>query len=286
MQKWNERRLSASLVAMVLGACGGGQAGGTAESSAPNVAVNGVVRFEPGAAAGAPAPATKPARDIAVALVTPEGTVLATGTTDENGHYALQAPGLQTTVLRAVAVMQQTDAAASSAVQPAADNPRQFVDSLPFTIGAYPQERSDTVPASQSEPFALLDALHEPRAGTELPASDANEKPVTAPKPIPDSVTVAYRTSGVATIGQPYRIKLLFTDVGVKGAKLSFKSDEALNLTLAEARTMPPGASSISVMVTPTVNGRLYFTVYARSGSAAMVIPVPVQVGPPAPEVF
>ena len=286
MQKWNEWRLSAGMVAMLLGACGGGQTGGTAESSAPNVAVNGVVRFESGAEAGAPSPATKPARDIEVALVAPDGAVLATGTTDENGRYALQAPGQRTAVLRAVAVVQQTDVAASPAVQPSADNPREFVDSLPFTIGAHPQERWDTLPASQSEPFALLDALHETRASAVLPASGSNEKATVLPKPIPDSVNVAYRTSGVATIGQPYRIKLLFTDVGAKGAKLSFKSDEALNLTLAEARTMPPGASSISVMATPSANGRLYFTVYARSGSAAMVIPVPVQVGPPAPEVF
>jgi hypothetical protein len=275
-KKRNDWQLAAGLATLLLGACGGGQSAGTAESSAPNVAVNGVVRFEQPAAAVAPAPVApvaKPARDIAVALVSPGGTVLASGTTDENGRYSLDAPARQTAVLRTLAVGVRSNGAASAEWQSTEGDPREFVDSAPFTIGADPQERSDTLPAGLSGPFALVDGW-----------ADAQDKPVASAKAAPDSVNVAYRTSGVATVGKPYPIKLLFTDVGVKGAKLTFKSDAALTLTQAEARTMPPGASSITVMATPSANGRFYFTVYARSGSAAMVIPVPVQVGTPAPE--
>ena len=287
MQKWNEWRLSAGLVALVLGACGGGQTDGSAEASAPDVAVHGVIRFESGAGTGATAPAAQPARNIVVALVTPGGKVLSTGTTDVNGAYSLHAPARQTVVLRSLAVVQQTDAPASPGSQAPDDDPRQYVDSSPFAIGADAQERTDTVPAGRSEPFARVDArfdeMHEAQADVAPGASAPAGRALVNAKAAPDSVNVAYRTSGVATIGQPYRIKLLFTDVGVKGAKLTFKSDAALNLGQAEARTMPPGASSISVVATPSANGRLYFTVYARSGSAAMVIPVPVQVGPAPP---
>lgn len=287
--RWMDRVSAAVAAASLLSACGGGDPP-TAEPSPASVAVSGLVRYQamasPDSTEAAP---LKPARGVALQIVDPAGVVLASGSTDDEGRYTLAAPPQEAARLNILAVLQpqpEPEPATGTAIE-TADIPYRTVQTAPFditpiTASAPGPLRSDILPADVARPFALLDALLDPPAETTgfvMPGS----LPVVA-APGRRNVIVSYKTSGIATVGKPYPVILSFKHVGAQGARITFKSDPELKLTQAAARTMPPGASSITVRATPSENGLWFFTVYARQGTGGFAIPVPVQVGPETPD--
>ena len=299
MQTWNFQpadKASAAVLVMaltsVLSACGGGdppapETPPVSAASAASVPVSGRVRYQAMASAdGAEPAALKPARSVALQIVDPTGAVLASGSTDDEGRYTLAAPPQEAARLNILAVLQpQPQPQPESATEiETADARHWTVQTAPFAITAETPgpARSDILQIDVARPFALLDAL------LDAPEETADSvTPLSLPELAPGgrrNVIVSYKTSGIATVGKPYPVVLYFRHVGAQGARITFKNDPALKLTQAAARTMPPGASSITVRATPSENGLWFFTVYARQGTGGFAIPVPVQVGPEAPE--
>ncbi|QHJ01250.1 hypothetical protein GT347_26620 [Xylophilus rhododendri] len=103
-------------------------------------------------------------------------------------------------------------------------------------------------------------------------------------KPQFQSLTIDYETSGIATVGQPYPVTIVFSHVAsTPPVKVSFSADQGLRLGNAGPRTLQPGKSAITVTAIPSANGLMYVNVFTRQGTAGTANSVPVQVGPAAP---
>lgn len=104
--------------------------------------------------------------------------------------------------------------------------------------------------------------------------------PATASKPYASGVIVNAEPTGTATIGKPFEVTIIFTQVDERGAKVKFTSDPGLTLANAKPLTLPAGRTAVRLLATPSANGLMFINVFTRQGTGGSAISVPVQVGP------
>ncbi|WPB59182.1 hypothetical protein [Xylophilus sp. GOD-11R] len=101
-------------------------------------------------------------------------------------------------------------------------------------------------------------------------------------KPRTGPVKIAYDGGGRAAIGQPHAVTFRFSRVPASPpVTVSFSADEGVALADAQARTLPAGESSITIVATPSARGRKFVNVFTRLGTGGTADAFVLQVGAP-----